>query len=176
MYRHPVPGSQHSFDSPSPLSDDDLDEASRSAAFDEAIYAAVEEERARQRDFDATFGARLRRERERQQVSQASLADSLTYHGVPWHQTTVAKVEAGERPIRLAEATALARLLGIPLATLAIGHDDERGTWRLRRAIAELERVRRRVDEQIGQLRQELLAGPDGPEGTPSDAQHRPAT
>lgn len=35
-----------------------------------------------------------------------------------WHQTTVGKTEAGQRPLRLNEAVALGGLLGIPLTQL----------------------------------------------------------
>jgi transcriptional regulator with XRE-family HTH domain len=50
--------------------------------------------------------------------SQAELADRLKRHGVNWHQTTVAKVEAGERPVRLNEVIALAEVLNVPPVSL----------------------------------------------------------
>ena len=44
------------------------------------------------------------------------------FHGFQWHQTTVAKTEAGERPAKLAEAAALADVLNVRL--FALLHDD----------------------------------------------------
>jgi transcriptional regulator with XRE-family HTH domain len=38
--------------------------------------------------------------------------------GHPWHQTTVAKLEGGKRPIRVDEAVALADIFGVDLEQL----------------------------------------------------------
>lgn len=48
-------------------------------------------------------------------MSQTALAKALSEHGVKAHMTTVAKIEAGDRSIRLNEAVALSRVLGIDL-------------------------------------------------------------
>lgn len=44
-------------------------------------------------------------------------------YGFKWHQTVVAKVESGQRMIKLSEAYALADLYGVPLENLAHGTD-----------------------------------------------------
>lgn len=54
--------------------------------------------------------ARLRRVRG---LTQDQLADHLASHGHDMHQSTVAKLEAGKRPIRVNELVALARILGV---------------------------------------------------------------
>ena len=102
---------------------------------------------------DATFGRRIREERERRRWPQQHLATSLSaLYGHAWHQTTVAKVEAGERPVKLAEAVALAALLHMPLGDLL--DDDAAPAERpnVDLAVAELARL----ESQIARRRDEL--------------------
>lgn len=50
-------------------------------------------------------------------VTQQDLADRVTAFGSPMHQTTVARIEKGQRPVSLGEALQLAAALGVsPLA------------------------------------------------------------
>jgi transcriptional regulator with XRE-family HTH domain len=56
------------------------------------------------------FAARLRAARRAAEVSQAVLADAMRYRGFNWRQTTVAKSEAGDRPVLFAEAIALSQI------------------------------------------------------------------
>ena len=109
-------------------------------------------------DFDAAFGARMRRARQRAGVSQGDLvANLLLMHEVHWHQTTVARTEAGERPVRLSEAVAVADLLNVPLGELAYEPADD--TTRIERvalAYAELARVRQGIDRQLSRLHHEM--------------------
>lgn len=73
----------------------------------------------------APVGGRIRVVREAQGMSQQDVADQVADHGVRWHQTTVAKVEAGERELRLSEAVAVADVLGVEVAVLVgADHDD----------------------------------------------------
>lgn len=70
-------------------------------------------------DLDREFGKNLRETRESMKISQRELVDVLNgITGIGWHQTTLAKTEKGERPIRLAEAVLLARVLPISLSAL----------------------------------------------------------
>jgi transcriptional regulator with XRE-family HTH domain len=72
------------------------------------------------------FGANVRALRERQGMSQQHVANVISMlYGLRWQQTTVAKTEAAERPIRLNEAAALAELFGCPLADLVDGPTTE---------------------------------------------------
>lgn len=64
---------------------------------------------------DVHFRKTLRRERERRRWSQADLAKKLTESGVPMYHTTIAKIEAGERAVRVDEAAGLADALEVPL-------------------------------------------------------------
>lgn len=56
------------------------------------------------------FGEQLRQWRKARRWSQEYLADKLGELGFELHQTNVGKIERGERPLRLAEAAALASL------------------------------------------------------------------
>jgi transcriptional regulator with XRE-family HTH domain len=59
---------------------------------------------------DQTIARNVKHNRERAGLSQAELAAELTASGVPgMHQTTIARIESGQRVLRLAEAVALAR-------------------------------------------------------------------
>jgi transcriptional regulator with XRE-family HTH domain len=62
------------------------------------------------------FRHMARAERERRKWSQADVARKLTERGIDKiHHTTVAKVESGEREVKLDEAVAIADLFGLPL-------------------------------------------------------------
>jgi transcriptional regulator with XRE-family HTH domain len=56
--------------------------------------------------------------------SQRQLADAMTRLGYPWQQQTVAKVERGDRPLRLSEAMVMASVLGVPVDVLCSDRDD----------------------------------------------------
>lgn len=62
-------------------------------------------------------------------------------HGIKWHQSTVTKVESGDRPVRLAEALAVASILHVSLADL-IDDPDSPGAARRRS-----ERLKGRIEE-----------------------------
>ncbi|OBB73161.1 hypothetical protein A5759_16270 [Mycobacterium sp. 852014-52144_SCH5372336] len=62
---------------------------------------------------------RVRRERERRDWSQAELAKLLQDRGIASvYPTTVAKIEAGERAVRIDEATALADIFEVSVDAL----------------------------------------------------------
>ncbi|WP_175611255.1 helix-turn-helix domain-containing protein [Mycobacterium sp. SP-6446] len=65
------------------------------------------------------FRERIFHERDRRNWSQAEVAKRLTAMGIDnMHPTTVAKIEAGDREVKLDEAAAMADLYGLPLDTL----------------------------------------------------------
>jgi len=51
-------------------------------------------------------------------MSQQAVADAMVEAGFTWRQTTVAKTEAAERPVPVAELVALARLFETPIPEL----------------------------------------------------------
>jgi len=73
------------------------------------------------------FRNRLRTERGNRGWSQADIAKMLSDKGIRMHWTTVAKIEAGERSVRIDEATAIADLFETSLDAL-LGRNVERGT------------------------------------------------
>jgi len=73
-------------------------------------------------EIEVAFGRRLRDLRLQSRLSQAQLAALVSDRGVAWHQTTVAKTEAGTRSIRLAELAAVADALGLDLTVLLPPH------------------------------------------------------
>ena len=64
------------------------------------------------------FAERVRALREAADMTQGQLAERLTQLGFPIHQTGVAKVELGQRPVRLNEAAAFAAALRVPAGDL----------------------------------------------------------
>ena len=71
-------------------------------------------------EIDANIGRNLRAAREAKAVSQAELARLVTEVGVQgFHQTTIARIESGQRAMRAAEGVAIARVLETNLEWLA---------------------------------------------------------
>ncbi|WP_406000738.1 helix-turn-helix transcriptional regulator [Streptomyces sp. NBC_00829] len=62
-----------------------------------------------------TFRNWFRTTRKEAGLSQQKVADALQAEGYAFSQTTVAKIERGDRPLRLDEAAAIARLFGTTL-------------------------------------------------------------
>lgn len=62
---------------------------------------------------DGRFAANMRAMRAARGWNQSELARRVTNAGTDgFHQTTISRIEAGSRPVRLGEATAIARVLG----------------------------------------------------------------
>lgn len=84
------------------------------------------------------FARRLHEERKRAGVSQATLADHLSQtlaHDVA--ASAVSRIETGERAVRLEEAVVMAERIGVPLADLLRDRDA--------------------VDDELAQLREDLM-------------------
>lgn len=64
------------------------------------------------------FGERLKAERDARGWSQPHLVELLEAQGISWHVSTVAKIEGGNRAVRIIEAVAMADVFGVPLDTL----------------------------------------------------------
>jgi transcriptional regulator with XRE-family HTH domain len=95
---------------------------------------------------EVIFGSRLRAIRERRRWSQADLGELVRQAGVTLHQTQIARIELGQRALRLNEAAALAQVLNIPLQNLIdVSSEDEEDTIELGNVVeleAELEEQR----------------------------------
>lgn len=69
-------------------------------------------------DSDLIIGQRIRHCRTERKVTTRVVADRMRDHGHDWHHNTVLRTEAGKRPLRVAEAFALATVLQMPVAEI----------------------------------------------------------
>ncbi|TDZ79106.1 helix-turn-helix protein [Mycobacteroides salmoniphilum] len=120
--------------------------------------------RQRHESWEKRFGEVVRGWRQDRNWSQDDVAEHLRHHGFEMHQTTVAKIERGARPLRVAEATALAEVFGMPImAVFELSLPDDHATELVSHRI-ELEQARKRVDDSretlysIAQQHASLLA------------------
>lgn len=67
---------------------------------------------------EGRFAEWMRSARTAQDLSQADLATALKRHGISAHATTIAKIEAGDRSVKLDEAVAICSVLGGSLGEL----------------------------------------------------------
>lgn len=105
-------------------------------------------------NLNVAFRNNLRKTREARGLSQEGLARHLDQYGYSWPQTTIQRIEAGQRRVDIAEAHTLARALDITVAALMTGETpggDSVKSDQVRRAIellddaeAELHRAQRR--------------------------------
>lgn len=72
-------------------------------------------------DWEKSFGDNVRHWRRERNWSQEELADKLRSEGFDLHQTSVAKIERGTRPLRVAEAAALATIFRVPPLAVFLG-------------------------------------------------------
>lgn len=69
-------------------------------------------------DVEATVAKRVRRLREGRGISQKELGAALLPYGFGMQQRTVAKLEAGAKPLRLNEIAAIAAYFDVPIESL----------------------------------------------------------
>ncbi|MGV0807053.1 helix-turn-helix transcriptional regulator [Mycolicibacterium setense] len=68
--------------------------------------------------WERLFGGRVKDLRAARGWTQEELAKRMTAAGHSMHQTTVAKLEGGNRPTTIGEATTIAAIFGMPVAGL----------------------------------------------------------
>lgn len=97
-------------------------------------------------DDDRIFAANMARLRTTFGISQAELVTRLQELG--WksvYQTTISRIEKGERPVRIGEARAIARALGVDLAQMTMA----RRHGRIARSLAEARESLTKAEELI---------------------------
>lgn len=95
------------------------------------------------------MGLTLRTLRIKRGYSQDQVAGRMRLAGFSWQQTTVAKTEAGQRPIRVNEAVTLAKMFDVTLSyLLAPRHEDaDEHQLRIMEARSALDTARYQVAE-----------------------------
>ena len=105
---------------------------------------------------EALFVTAMRRIREGLGISQGEMAARLNEAGwAGFRQATVSRLEKGERTVRLAEAYAIAKTLGIPLQQMTDEAALDENATRARR-IGELDGLIHELNEQLALNRQKL--------------------
>ncbi|WP_162264180.1 helix-turn-helix domain-containing protein [Mycobacterium sp. Root265] len=87
----------------------------------EASAANPAQRRQVHEDWEKSFGDNVRHWRRERNWSQEDLADKLRSEGIDLHQTSVAKIERGTRPLRVAEAAAIATIFRVPPLAVFVG-------------------------------------------------------
>lgn len=96
---------------------------------------------------DRRVGANVRLHRDRLGMKQADLARRMD-----WPQSTVARTEAGQRPIRVAEAEQLAEILEVDVARLLWAGGEAGEAALAERAIADLRHAWTHAAVGVGRL------------------------
>src|SRR5699024_5424072 len=103
------------------------------------------------------FTRRMATQRRELGWSQSELARRLQEAGLTtYHQTTVSRLEQGERPVRLGEARAIAAVLGIPILENLIPSEA---------AFASATDQLRKAAEQLSVAAESLTPNPEGQAG-----------
>lgn len=83
-------------------------------------------------NWEKRFGEVIRRWRLDRNWSQEEVAERLRHQGFEMHQTTIAKIERGARPLRVAEASALGAVFDMPpLAVFEVSLPNDAPWWTL---------------------------------------------
>lgn len=73
---------------------------------------------------DTTYGKRLRQLREKRGLTQAELVKRMVAHGVTYMNTsTLSRIEAGTRPVRLSEANVIVSIFGVDARYMTLNDD-----------------------------------------------------
>jgi transcriptional regulator with XRE-family HTH domain len=107
-------------------------------------------------DFSQRVAANIRRFRLAAGMSQAQLAHGLTERGYSWVQQTVVRVENGSQPLKLEEAVAVGKVLGVDVSVLFQSAENEEiaaAVADLRASIEALVHGRRRLAELEDEVR-----------------------
>lgn len=103
-------------------------------------------------EVDSWFAQNLREAREEQNMSQTALADTMARAGFSFHQTTIARIESGSRPVRIGEAEALSRIFHSTVAEMCEPPAGAGTRRQLRTGLRVLEFAWVEAYERLGQL------------------------
>lgn len=110
-------------------------------------------------------------------MSQQHVVNALLEHGIAnWHQTTVAKIEAGTRPVRLSEAMACASLFDLTVDEMLIDPESEEARDRWSRELSARRRELDLVEQVLLQRRREIEQAQARLEDAPDRLQQDPTT
>lgn len=91
--------------------------------------------------WEASFRSEMQRLRVERGLTQADLAQQLRDRGLALHQQTVARIEAGQRSIRLNEAMVIAEALGTDIARMVTPEDERQALRDMKQAETDLHRI-----------------------------------
>jgi transcriptional regulator with XRE-family HTH domain len=102
--------------------------------------------------WEKSFGEKVRQWRRERNWSQEDVADKLRMQGFDMHQTTVAKIERGTRPLRVAEAAAIATLFRVSPLAVFLGPPPTLTPWPLEQLHDVIASAKNTLDELKGQM------------------------
>ncbi|WP_406255456.1 helix-turn-helix domain-containing protein [Streptomyces chartreusis] len=107
------------------------------------------------------FGRRVKALRVARGWSQQELSTRMNDQGNSWRQTTVAKTEAADRPIRINEAVDLSVIFGVPVVELlSVPMDDVEAARRVMR-LAELTALASAATQRVNECERAHLRTAD---------------
>lgn len=105
---------------------------------------------------EANFIAAMKRIREEHGWSQGELARRMTDAGWEgFHQTTISRIEKGERPVRLAEAQGLAQVLGALLGQMILPSDQSKSLRDLELSVQRLNQAAHAITGAVQEFQAE---------------------
>lgn len=112
------------------------------------VYLVTENVAIIDQDPEKLAGRRLRELRTARRWPLREVAQLMRQHGYTWHQSVVAKIETGQRPLRLNEAIALSNLFGVPLSCLLIDPAGPRDAEEIDALLKEKEALLARAESE----------------------------
>lgn len=103
-----------------------------------------ESNRATMNKLERIMVEKFRTLREERGWSQVELSERLADFGIDMHQTTIAKLEAGKRPLRVSEMFGLSHVFGMPpgaVFSMTVGEENFGGLEALQEELARTEGV-----------------------------------
>jgi transcriptional regulator with XRE-family HTH domain len=102
--------------------------------------------------WEKSFGEKVRQWRRERNWSQEDVADKLRSQGFDMHQTTVAKIERGTRPLRVAEAAAIATIFRVSPLAVFLGPPPELTPWPLEQLHDTIASAQNNLEEMRDQM------------------------